>query len=118
MAGGSGKNDEAIVEALAAITLVLAQVNEQATHGRQDQGEAVERRLDHFMRNYPPTFKGLLGIFIGCIIAKKIYMFVMLDTMFQHVLGISVRCWIRCSNILARFSLPCFMPDCTRALSY
>jgi hypothetical protein len=27
-------------------------------HGQQDQGEAEERRLDRFMRNHPPTFKG------------------------------------------------------------
>jgi len=45
-------------------------------------------------------------------------MIVLLETMFQHVLGISVRCWIRCSNILARFSVPWFMPICTRALYY
>jgi hypothetical protein len=32
-------------------------------------------------------------------------MFVMLDTLFQHVSGISVRCWIQCSNILTRFSV-------------
>jgi len=45
-------------------------------------------------------------------------MFVLLDTMFQHVSGISVRCWIRCSNIVDRFSEPCFMPVCTCALYY
>ena len=38
--------------------------------------------------------------------------------MFQHVSGISLRCWIQCSNILARFSVPCFMFVCTRALYY
>ena len=27
-------------------------------HGPQDHGEAKERRLDRFMRNNPPTFKG------------------------------------------------------------
>jgi len=38
--------------------------------------------------------------------------------MFQHVSGISVRCWIRCSNILARFIVPCFRHVCTGALFY
>jgi len=36
----------------------------------------------------------LLGIWVGCTIAKQISMIEMLDTMFQHVFGISVRCWI------------------------
>jgi len=37
----------------------------------------------------------MLVICIDYIIAKtNIYMNVMLDTMFQHVIGISVRCWI------------------------
>jgi len=31
-------------------------------------------------------------------------------------LGISVRCWIWCSNILTQFSVPGFMPICTRTL--
>jgi len=30
---------------------------------------------------------------------------------------IHMRCWTECSNILARFSVPKFMPICTRALS-
>jgi len=58
MAGGSGRNDAAIAEALVVMAQVLAQANEQAAHGQHDQGEAEERRLDHFMRIYPPTFKG------------------------------------------------------------
>jgi hypothetical protein len=36
----------------------LVHANEQAAHGQQDQGEAEEQRLDRFMRNHPPTFKG------------------------------------------------------------
>jgi hypothetical protein len=37
---------------------VLAQANEQAAVGHRDPGEAEERRLDRFLRNSPPTFKG------------------------------------------------------------
>jgi len=33
-------------------------------------------------------------------------------------LGISVKCWSQCSNILAQFSVPGFMPTCTRALLF
>jgi len=55
---------------------------------------------------------------LAALFLKQIFMFAMLDTMFQHVLGISVRCWIRCSNILAQFSVHGFMPICTRMLSY
>jgi hypothetical protein len=58
MGGGSGRNDETIAEVLATMALVLAQANEQTTHGQHDQGEAEERRLDRFMRNDPSTFKG------------------------------------------------------------
>jgi len=60
----------------------------------------------------------MLGICIGFIIAKTNILVLMLDTMFQHVFGISTRCWIWCFNILAQFSWPCFMPCCMRALSY
>ena len=44
MAGG--RNDAAIAQALAAMAHVLAQANEQAAIGRQNEGEAEERRLD------------------------------------------------------------------------
>jgi hypothetical protein len=54
----------------------------------------------------------------GHLLLKQISMSVMLDIMFQHVLGIFTRCWIWCSNILARFSVSCFMSCTTRALSY
>jgi len=37
---------------------VLAQSNEQAAVGRRSEGEAEERRLDRFLRNNLPTFKG------------------------------------------------------------
>jgi hypothetical protein len=37
---------------------VLARTNEQVAVGHRDPGEAEERRLDHFLRNSPPTFKG------------------------------------------------------------
>jgi len=37
---------------------------------------------------------------LAALLLKQISLFVLLDTMFQHVLGISVRCWIRYSNIL------------------
>jgi len=37
--------------------------------------------------------------------------------MFKHGLGIHIRCWTECSNILARFSVHEFMSICTRALS-
>ena len=56
MAGG--RNDAVIAQALAAMAHVLAQANEQAAIGRQNEGEAEERRLDRFLRNNPPTFKG------------------------------------------------------------
>jgi len=55
---------------------------------------------------------------LAALLLKQISMFVMLDTMFQHVLGISTRCWIWCFNTLARFSVPCFMHVCTHALPY
>jgi len=53
-----GKDDGAIARALAAMAQVLAQSNEQAAIGRRNEGEAEERRLDRFLRNNPPTFKG------------------------------------------------------------
>jgi len=37
---------------------VLAQANEQAIVGHRDPGEVEERRLDRFLRNNLPTFKG------------------------------------------------------------
>jgi len=37
---------------------VLAQSNEQAAAGRRNEGEVGERRLDRFLRNNLPTFKG------------------------------------------------------------
>jgi hypothetical protein len=56
MAGG--RDDAAIAEALAAMTQVLAQANEQAAVGHRDPREAEKRRLDRFLRNNPPAFKG------------------------------------------------------------
>jgi len=56
MAGG--RDDAAIAEALAAMAQVLARANEQAAVGHCDPREAEERRLDRFLRNNPPTFKG------------------------------------------------------------
>jgi len=56
MAGG--RDDGAIAQALAAMAQVLAQSNEQAAIGRQNEGEAEERRLGRFLRNNLPTFKG------------------------------------------------------------
>jgi len=58
MAGGNGRNDDAIATALTAVAQALAQNQESGGHGQEDQGEAEERRLDRFMRNKPPTFKG------------------------------------------------------------
>jgi len=55
---------------------------------------------------------------LAALLLKQISLFVLLDTMFQHVSGISLRRLIQCSNILAQFSVPCFMPVCTRALYY
>jgi len=38
---------------------------------------------------------GLCWVFVlAALLLKQISMFVLLDSMFQHVLGISVRCWI------------------------
>jgi hypothetical protein len=53
-----GRDDAPIAEALAAMAQVLAQANEQAANGHHDHGEAAEWRLDRFMRNNPPAFKG------------------------------------------------------------
>jgi len=58
MAGGNGRNDDVIAAALTAVAQVLAQAQGNGGHGQEDQGEVVERRLDCFMRNKPPTFKG------------------------------------------------------------
>jgi len=55
---------------------------------------------------------------LATLLLKQISLFVLLDTMFQHVSGISVRCWLRCSNIRAQFIGPCFMLVSTRALFY
>ena len=56
MAGGNGRNDDAIAAALTAVAQVLAQAQGNGGHGQEDQGEVEERRFDHFMRNKPPTF--------------------------------------------------------------
>jgi len=56
--GCYSRDDAAIAEALVAMAHVLAQGNEQAADSHQDHGKAEERRLDRFMRNNPPTFKG------------------------------------------------------------
>jgi len=58
MAGRNGRNDDAIAVALTVVAQVLAQVQGNGGHGQEDQGEVEERRLDRFMRNKPPTFKG------------------------------------------------------------
>jgi len=58
MAGGSGRNDDAIAAALSAVAQALAQNQGNGGHGQEDQGEAEERRLDRFTRNKPSTFKG------------------------------------------------------------
>ena len=51
-------NDDAIAAALTAVAQALAHNQGNGRHGQEDQGEAEERRLDRFMRNKPPTFKG------------------------------------------------------------
>ena len=58
MADGNGRNDDAIAVALTAMAQVLAQAQGNGGHGQEDQGEVEERRLDRFMRNKSPTFKG------------------------------------------------------------
>jgi len=58
MAGGNGRNDDAIAAALTAVAQVLAQAQGNGGHGQEDQGEVEERRLDRFMRNKSLTFKG------------------------------------------------------------
>jgi len=58
MAGGAGRNDDAIAAALTAVAQAVAQAQWNGGHGQEDQGEVDERRLDRFMRNKPPTFKG------------------------------------------------------------
>jgi len=52
---------------------------------------------------------------LAVLLLKQIFMFVLLEPMFQHDSRMSVRCWIQCSNILARFNVPCILPVCTRA---
>jgi len=54
MAGGAGRNDDAI----AAVLIVVAQAQGNGGHGQEDQGEVGERRLDRLMRNKSPAFKG------------------------------------------------------------
>jgi len=58
MAGGNGRNGDAIAAALTAVAQALTQNQRNGGHGQEDQGEAEERRLDRFMRNKPPTFNG------------------------------------------------------------
>jgi len=53
-----GRDDAAIAEALAAMARVLAHANNQVAVGHRDHGEVEKRRLDRFLRNNPPTFKG------------------------------------------------------------
>ena len=59
MADGSGRNDDAIAAALSAVAQALAHNQGNGGHGQEDQGEAEEQRLDRFMINKPPTFKGM-----------------------------------------------------------
>lgn len=56
MAGG--RDDAVIAQALATMAQVLAQANENTAANRRNEGEAEGRRLDRFLRNNPPTFKG------------------------------------------------------------
>jgi len=58
MAGENGRNDDAIAATLTIVAQALARNQGNGGHGQEDQGEAEERRLDRFMRNKPPTFKG------------------------------------------------------------
>jgi len=58
MADRNGRNDDAVVAALTRVAQALAQNQGNGGYGQEDQGEAEERRLDRFMRNKPPTFKG------------------------------------------------------------
>jgi hypothetical protein len=55
----AGITDDAVIaQALGSMAQVLAQANEQTAVGHRDPGEAEEWRLDRFLRNSPPTFKG------------------------------------------------------------
>jgi len=58
MAGGAGRNDDAMAATLTAVAQVVPQAQGNGGHGQKDQGEVEERSLDRFMRNKPPTFKG------------------------------------------------------------
>jgi len=58
MVGGNGRNDDVITAALTTVAQALAQNQGNGGHGQEHQEEAEERRLDRFMRNKPPTFKG------------------------------------------------------------
>jgi len=50
-----GRNDQEIANAMT----VVAQALNNALQGQQNkQGDADELRLDRFMRNHPPTFRG------------------------------------------------------------
>jgi len=56
---------------------------------------------------------------LAALLLKQISMFVLLDTnvptCFRHLCTMLDT---RCSNILARFNVPCFMPVCTCTLSF
>jgi len=43
---------------MTAMTQALEQANANVMQGKLNQGGADELRLDRFIRNHPPTFKG------------------------------------------------------------
>jgi len=49
MAGGAGRNDDAIAAALTAMAEAVAQAQGNGGQGQEDHGEVEERRLDCFM---------------------------------------------------------------------
>jgi hypothetical protein len=55
----AGRNDAAIAQALTAMAHALAQSNAALAAQQGQQGGADEQRLDRFIRNKPPTFKGM-----------------------------------------------------------
>jgi hypothetical protein len=55
----AGRNDAAIAQAMTTMAQALAQSNAALAGLQGQQGGVEEQRLDRFMRNKPPTFKGM-----------------------------------------------------------
>jgi hypothetical protein len=54
----AGRNDQAIANAMMAMTQALAQAHANALGQQNNQGTVDELKMDRFLRNEPPAFKG------------------------------------------------------------